>query len=43
VCLITGAARGIGAAIAEEFLRHEAQVCLADVKSTAAEERRRVN
>lgn len=31
VCLVTGAAQGIGRAISEALLREGAQVCLADI------------
>ncbi len=37
VALVTGAARGIGLATAEEMVRHGARVCLADIDAGAAE------
>jgi NAD(P)-dependent dehydrogenase (short-subunit alcohol dehydrogenase family) len=38
VAVITGAARGIGAAIAEGFAREGARVCIADIEGDIAAE-----
>jgi glucose 1-dehydrogenase len=44
IAIVTGAARGIGLAIAEEFVRHGAQVVMADVLADAGRaEARRLN
>ena len=39
--IITGGARGIGAAIAEGYAREGASVCVADIEIAAARKRRR--
>jgi len=39
VCLITGAARGIGAAVSEVFLKNGAKICLLDLDGKAVKER----
>ena len=41
VCLITGAARGLGAAVAELFIKNGAKICLLDIDEKSVQQRAR--